>query len=353
MKSRPRPGMPKPTVWIASLLVLALPLCCAGGDIWNRLDAPCTNLTFNLGDSYNVWISMELGQAAWDGAEVGYGKTTDPADCTWITAYWYKDGTAPNKFVRAPICIPASAGTGTWYYAGRARGESGDPWHYAGSTNWGNTTGLSPLYTITVLPASSVDTNFVIFNERTGHLIWTNSQANNEFYDVLWAPAPSGPWYDSWSGLSSMWSTDAVYSVDVPVFYRVRQRATYTALERMLLPATGVTNVSSVVMTNGHRYQITIDSYYRFNTDNPNYGQYADAEYLQDTNQVWVPIVGGGLGVQCSGFMLEPFSESVESHLYKYNVLGFGEAATFRVYDPENYTDNDGSVYVTIYDVED
>lgn len=352
MKTNQCAGMPKLTVWTAFLLVAAFPLICAGGDIWNRLAGSGTNMTFHLGDSFNVWIEMELGQESWENAQVGYGKTANPDDYTWTTAYWYKDGISPNKFVRAPICIPASAGTGTWYYVGRARAEGGDPWHYANSTNWDHNPNFTPVYTITVLPASGADTNFVIVNERTGVLIWTNSRTAGKAYDVIWAPRPNGPWYDSWSGLSGMQSTEDVFSVDVPVFYRVRQTTRYTALERMLLPSSGVTNVSSVVLTNGHRYQITIDSYYRFNTDNPNYGQYADAEYLQDSNHVWVPILGGGLGVQCSGFMLEPFSESVESHLYKYNVLGYGEAPAFRVYDPENYMDNDGGVYVTIYDLE-
>lgn len=127
--------------------------------IWNHMLTPSANVsgtryvgdTFNNGSTWN--LQFEIGQASWNASEAGIGPSnTDPAASgwNWGTATYYADGSSPNKQVQRNIGSVRLTTSGTWYFSGRAKANSGDAWTYANSTTWANTTTFSPSYSFSV-----------------------------------------------------------------------------------------------------------------------------------------------------------------------------------------------------------
>jgi hypothetical protein len=115
--------------------------------IWMHL-ITSENFVKNIGDAA-IWIDAEIGQATWDGTQIGYGLSkTDNSAWTFVDAVWYEDGTAPNKKVHAQIPVPSTSGT--YYYVARARALTTDAWTYANTSTWTNSLAFAPEYTITV-----------------------------------------------------------------------------------------------------------------------------------------------------------------------------------------------------------
>ncbi len=113
--------------------------------------------TYNLGDKFtSTWyVNFEIGQSSWNAADVGIGQSnTDPNLLAWATANWYADN-GSNKQVRTDLSSFNATqfqftATGTWYFLGRAKADSGDPWHYANNATWANSSSFAPEYYFTV-----------------------------------------------------------------------------------------------------------------------------------------------------------------------------------------------------------
>lgn len=55
-----------------------------------------------------------------------------------------------------------------------------------------------------------------------GTLTWSNDSGTNAF-GVEWAPSASGPWYTNWNALDAIVTTHTSTTVDVSMFFRVKQ----------------------------------------------------------------------------------------------------------------------------------
>ncbi|MDO9257224.1 MAG: T9SS type A sorting domain-containing protein [Bacteroidales bacterium] len=122
------------------------------GDIYlHMLTSGTPAATKFLGDQLNptgTWhIQFELGQTSWYQSDAGIGSDyTDLSTWTWRTANWFEDGSGSNKRVRSDFGNFRFTQAGYWYFAGRSKGESFDPFHYANSIDWSNATTLEPIY---------------------------------------------------------------------------------------------------------------------------------------------------------------------------------------------------------------
>ncbi len=131
------------------------------GDIYlHMLTTGQPQATFNLGDKFtsNYFIQFEVGQESWNATEIGIGQSNSDATLlTWSSASWFADGSGTNKQVQGDLNGHQFTATGTWYFAGRAKGDSSDPWHYANDDQWGNSGTFSPAYyfTVNALPSPS------------------------------------------------------------------------------------------------------------------------------------------------------------------------------------------------------
>lgn len=68
---------------------------------------------------------------------------------------------------------------------------------------------------------TNAETNLVISSfGGNGRLSWSNVQDTTQ-YSVEWASSLNGVWTNSWSMLSAIPATGSVYTVDVPMFYRL------------------------------------------------------------------------------------------------------------------------------------
>lgn len=102
------------------------------------------------GDDQLLWINMEIGQAEWNGAQIGIGTVSaNPASFTWYNAEWYEDGEEPNKRVHSQITLPQEIGT--MYYAGRVRNTEMGQWFYANNSFWSDLSVMNAEYEITTL----------------------------------------------------------------------------------------------------------------------------------------------------------------------------------------------------------
>ena len=130
-----------------------------------------------LGDNASDWLNAELGQATWEQSDIGYGTSnSDTTGYTWSTADWYENGIDNNKRIHSQISIPASLGTGDFYYVARARDLITDPWHYANDTVWANTPVFNPQYKITIneVPKpTAFDT--ISISSNTINLTWVHN----------------------------------------------------------------------------------------------------------------------------------------------------------------------------------
>ncbi|MGE5355625.1 MAG: MopE-related protein [Deltaproteobacteria bacterium] len=104
-----------------------------------------------LGDKLNTggswYIQFEIGQASWNQSDAGIGKSnTDPAAWSWRTANWFADGTGSNRQVQADFGDFQFTSTGNWYFNGRVKNASGDPFSYSNNSTWQGTTTFSPQY---------------------------------------------------------------------------------------------------------------------------------------------------------------------------------------------------------------
>ncbi len=80
---------------------------------------------------------------------------------------------------------------------------------------------------------------------QNGILTWSNATLNATCR-VEWAAAPTGPWHDSWAGLTEIVVTNTVIQREVPMFYR---------LVCVLPPVPLVTNINAsaaLTLVQGH-----------------------------------------------------------------------------------------------------
>lgn len=153
------------------------------GDIWlHMLTTGQPAATKYLGDQLNGgsnwYIQFEVGQATWTTTEAGIGQSnSDPSGWSWQTASWYADGSGSNKQVQSNFGNFRFTQTGTWYFAGRAKGDAGDAFHYANSDSWGNSGTFEPIYYFTVSA----------LNTPTDQTATLNSSNPSSQIDLSWA----------------------------------------------------------------------------------------------------------------------------------------------------------------------
>ena len=148
------------------------------GDIYlHMLTTGQPQATFNLGDKFtsNYFIQFEVGQESWNATEIGIGQSnSNETLLTWLSASWFADGSGTNKQVQGDLNGHQFTATGTWYFAGRAKGDSSDPWHYANDDQWGNSGTFSPAYyfTVNALPTPSTQSATAVSMSQI-NLKWT------------------------------------------------------------------------------------------------------------------------------------------------------------------------------------
>lgn len=153
------------------------------GDIWlHMLSTGQPAAQRYLGDQLNsgsTWyINFEIGQASWNQSDAGIGTSnTDPSLWTWRSATWYNNGSGSNKQVHADFGDFRFTSTGNWYFAGRAKADAGDPWHYANTDGWANASTFSPIYYFSVSALNNP-------SSQTANLNGTNPTSQ---IDLSWA----------------------------------------------------------------------------------------------------------------------------------------------------------------------
>lgn len=160
------------------------------GDIWlHMLTTGQPAATRFLGDQLNSsgswYVNFEVGQTVWHQTDAGIGQSnTDPSAWTWTTAIQYEIGSGNNRRVRSDLGNFRFTQTGTWYFAGRAKGDAGDPFHYANTDVWGNNSTFAPIYYFTVNalndPSSQTATRNTTNPTTAIDLSWTkDGQSHN------------------------------------------------------------------------------------------------------------------------------------------------------------------------------
>lgn len=94
-------------------------------------------------------------------------------------------------------------------------------------------------------PALQADEVRILSLGQNGILTWSNATPNATCR-VEWAAAPTGPWHDSWAGLTDIVVTNTVTQREVPMFYR---------LVCVLPPVPLVTNINAsaaLTLVQGH-----------------------------------------------------------------------------------------------------
>lgn len=94
-------------------------------------------------------------------------------------------------------------------------------------------------------PAPKAEEVRILSLGQNGILTWSNATLNATCR-VEWAAAPTGPWHDSWAGLTDIVVTNTVTQREVPMFYR---------LVCVLPPAPMVTNIAAaaaLTLVQGH-----------------------------------------------------------------------------------------------------
>ena len=131
------------------------------GDIWLHMltagqPAATRHLGDTIGDGGSWYVQFEIGQTTWHASEAGVGTnaTADDAGWSWDTATWFANGDGNNRKVQRDVGGVQLTSVGNWYMNGRAKGSSGHHWHYANTTNWGNSEVFGPAYYFTVDPLS-------------------------------------------------------------------------------------------------------------------------------------------------------------------------------------------------------
>jgi hypothetical protein len=80
---------------------------------------------------------------------------------------------------------------------------------------------IAALIVASLVMSAYSETNLVISSySGNGKLSWSNAQDTIQ-YSVEWASSLNGVWTNSWSMLSAIPATSSVYTVDVPMFYRL------------------------------------------------------------------------------------------------------------------------------------
>lgn len=91
----------------------------------------------------NWYFNFEIGQAAWDYAQIGIG--TDTGSLNWAVANYYEDGGSPNKRVRRDLSGYQFTATGSHWVFCQAKEGSGDTYTTVAELNlWAQTTAYPP-----------------------------------------------------------------------------------------------------------------------------------------------------------------------------------------------------------------
>jgi hypothetical protein len=154
------PSMHAPRAIFMAFTAIALWLVAGpavAGDIWLHMltsgqPAATRYLGDTIGEGSSWYAQFEVGQATWDTTEVGVGTNAaaDDGSWNWGAAGWFADGAGSNKQVQRDVGTIQLTSVGSWYMNGRAKADSGDSFHYANDTSWGNSSLFSPAYYFTV-----------------------------------------------------------------------------------------------------------------------------------------------------------------------------------------------------------
>ncbi len=107
--------------------------------------------------------------------------------------------------------------------------------------------------------AAFADTNsFVLTLSQKGMLSWTNLDLALG-YRVEWASSPTGSWSSSWTGLTYVPVTGAVYRVSVPMFYRVVATSSVPPVP-LLIHADGPDGSTNILDEYGHAVTVHGDA---------------------------------------------------------------------------------------------
>jgi len=173
------------------------------GDIWLHMltsgqPAATRYLGDTIGEGGSWYVQFEVGQTSWHATDAGVGtnSSADDASWNWGTASWYEDGSGNNRRVQRDVGAIQLTTIDNWYFNGRAKGESGDPWHYANDTTWDHSTSFSPAYYFSVSaltnpssitavtnatsPSSKIDLSWTKWN---GKNVMVVQQTNTTFTD--------------------------------------------------------------------------------------------------------------------------------------------------------------------------
>lgn len=187
------------------------------GDIWlHMITTGQPAATKYLGDQLNgsgTWfINFEVGQVAWSQTDAGIGlSNTDPSAWTWRTANWYANGGGSNKMVQSDFGDFRFSQTGDWYLNGRAKGDAGDPFHYANTTSWGHSTTFGPIYYFSVVALNNPSGQSATPNLASPqiNLAWTKDAENHNVMIVrktsaqAWTEPTQGTTYTAGNTIGS------------------------------------------------------------------------------------------------------------------------------------------------------
>jgi len=173
-----------------SLFILVFVLIVKGySQIWvNPLTTgrPINATPIYLGDNLSAswYFNFEIGQTNWNSTNVGVGQNPDGiTGWSWADAFWYEDGTYPNKRVRREIGNFQFTATGTWYAVGRAKASPGDAFAYADESGWTNNTSLTASTSIGSCPYFTV----TALNNPSNQVATRNSSNPATSVDLSWA----------------------------------------------------------------------------------------------------------------------------------------------------------------------
>ena len=187
--------------WMILIFIFICSSIFAGDIYLHLLTTGQPQSTYYLGDKMaSLWyVNMEVGQTTWNASDIGIGQSDSGTGENWDSAIHYEDGFENNRKVRRNIEYFQFTATGNWYFYGRAKGDSGDDWHYANDGGWGNPTSLlateyfsvnalnNPTFTSVTksLTSSSTEIDLSISEDTESHNVLI---VRRESSAVTWTP---------------------------------------------------------------------------------------------------------------------------------------------------------------------